>query len=344
MMTIQQAIKQLIAKQDLTEAQMTDVMQTIMTGNATDAQIAGFLVALQMKGETVDEIAAAANVMRSLSDKVTVKAEKTVDTCGTGGDGAGLFNVSTAASFVVAAAGGHVAKHGNRSITSSSGSADLLEAAGVNLDLSHAQVARAIDEIGLGFMFAVKHHGAMKYAITARKDLSVRTIFNILGPLTNPADCKHQVLGVFNKSLIKHLALVLQKLGSRHVLVVHSEEGLDELSIAGKSYVAELKNGEVFEYTVTPEDVGLTSAPIDSLLVEGAEQSLEVVKLALSDSDSTASSMVALNAGAAIYALDIADSLKAGVELAKDVIATGQALEKMQEFIQFTQFVAEASK
>lgn len=341
-MAIQAVINKLIDEQDLSVEEMTTVMDLIMTGQATDAQIGGFLVALRMKGETVDEIAAAAKVMRSLSAKVDVKAERTIDTCGTGGDGAGIFNVSTACAFIAAAAGATVAKHGNRSVTSSSGSADLLEAAGVNLDLSPEQVGRAIDEVGVGFMFAVKHHGAMKYAIGPRKELAVRTIFNILGPLTNPAASKHQVLGVFDKDLVKPLAEVLQKLGSEHVLVVHAEDGLDELSIAGKSYVAELKNGEISCYEVEPEDFDLSRGSLSDMVVDSAEASLALIKAVFSGNKAddskvaTASDMLALNAGAAIYAADITATLAQGVSLAQDVIASGQALEKFNEFIDFT--------
>jgi anthranilate phosphoribosyltransferase len=339
-MNIQAAIQHLIAGENLSHAAMTDVMRAIMQGEATDVQIAGFLVALRIKGETVDEIAAAAGVMRELSAKVVVKASKTVDTCGTGGDGAGIFNVSTGASFIVAAAGANVAKHGNRSVTSTSGSADVLEAAGVNLDLTAEQVARAIDEIGLGFMFAVKHHSAMKYTVVPRRELAVRTIFNLLGPLTNPAGSKYQVMGVYDKALLRPIAEVLRKLGSVHALVVHAEDGLDELSIAGLSYIAELKNGEILEYTVRPEDFGLQAASLESLVVSNAAESLALIKDAIVGNDSVAADMLALNAGAAIYAADITASLAAGVSLAQDLMQTGQALEKMREFVEFTQLAA----
>jgi len=339
-MAIQQVINQLIEQQDLSDAQMTETMRTIMTGGATDAQIAGFLVALRIKGETVAEITAAAKVMRELSAKVSVAGD-TLDTCGTGGDGKGIFNVSTAVSFIAAAAGAKVAKHGNRSITSSSGSADLLETAGVNLDISPEQVARAIEEVGVGFMFAVKHHGAMKHAIGPRKELAVRTIFNVLGPLTNPAAATSQVLGVFDKKWLRPLAEVLKSLGAKHVLVVHSADGLDELSIAGDTYVAELKHGEISEYNLNPKDVGLETAELDSLVVASSEESLALIKAAFKGeaSAAVASDMLALNAGAAIYAADITDNLKAGVDLAQDILASGQALEKMQEYIDFTQMV-----
>ena len=345
-MSLQAVINKLIDRQDLSGEEMQAAMTTIMTGQATDAQIGGFLVALRMKGETVDEIVAAAEVMRSLSVKVSVQAEKTIDTCGTGGDGASIFNVSTASAFIVAAAGATVAKHGNRSITSSSGSADVLEAAGVNLDLTPEQVGRAIDEIGVGFMFAIKHHGAMKHAIGPRKELAIRTIFNILGPLTNPAASKHQVLGVFDKALVRPLAEVLQKLGSEHVLVVHAADGLDELSVACESHVAELKNGEIRCYDLKPEDFDLQRGVLDDMVVSSAEESLALIKAVFSNNAAddkkvaTATDMLALNAGAAIYAADVTQTLAQGVSLAQDVIASGQALEKFNEFIEFTQMVA----
>ena len=336
-MSLLTVINQLINHNNLSAAQMRESMNTIMTGHATDAQIAAFLVALRMKGETVEEIAAAAEVMRSLSTTVPVLSSDTVDTCGTGGDSSGIFNVSTGAAFIVAAAGAKVAKHGNRSVTSKSGSADLLEAAGVNLDLTPAEVARAIDEVGVGFMFAVRHHGAMKYTIGPRREIAVRTIFNLLGPLTNPANSRHQVLGVYDKKWIRPLAEVLRKLGSQHVLVVHSAEGLDELSIAGTSYIAELKNGEILEYQIEPEDVGLQRVSLDALVVDSAAASLAVIKRAFADVDSAAARMLALNAGAAIYAADLSTSLADGVQIAVDVIATGKAAEKFKEFITFTQ-------
>jgi anthranilate phosphoribosyltransferase len=335
-MSIQAAINQLVQRQDLSSEAMREAMTLIMTGAATDAQIAGFLVALRMKGETVDEIAAAAEVMRSLSSKVPVELPKTVDTCGTGGDGACIFNVSTASAFIAAAAGAKVAKHGNRSNSSSSGSADVLEAAGVNLDLTPEQVARAVEKIGVGFMFAVKHHNAMKFAIGPRKELAIRTIFNVLGPLTNPAGSKHQVLGVYDKSLLLQLAEVLKKLGSDHVLVVHAEDGLDELSIASTSYIAELKNGVISSYEITPEQFGLQRGSLSDLVVSSPAESLAIIRKALVETESTAAQMLALNAGAAIYAADVTRSLADGIKLAQDVMASGQALEKFNEFIEFT--------
>ncbi|MBK8288933.1 MAG: anthranilate phosphoribosyltransferase [Cellvibrionales bacterium] len=340
-MIIQKTLQQLIERRDLTQADMHAAMMAVMTGEATPAQIGAFLVALRMKGETVTEITAAAQVMRELSNKVElrVKRKHLVDTCGTGGSGIPLFNISTASAFVVACAGGFVAKHGNRSVTSKSGSADLLEAAGVNLDLAPEQVAKCVDEIGVGFMFAVKHHSAMKHAIGPRREIGVRTIFNVLGPLTNPAAAPNQVLGVFDKNLVRPLAEVLKNLGSEHVLVVHSEDGLDEISLAGPTFVAELKDGDIREYTITPESLGLKTHPLDSLRIDDATQSLVLVKTALTDNYSAAADIVALNAGAAIYAANLCSTLQQGVDMARDILGTGIAWEKLQEFAVFTQHV-----
>jgi anthranilate phosphoribosyltransferase len=340
-MIIQKALQQLIERRDLTQADMHAAMMAVMTGEATPAQIGAFLVALRMKGETVTEITAAAQVMRELSSKVElrVKRKHLVDTCGTGGSGIPLFNISTASAFVVACAGGFVAKHGNRSVTSKSGSADLLEAAGVNLDLAPEQVAKCVNEIGVGFMFAVKHHSAMKHAIGPRREIGVRTIFNVLGPLTNPAAAPNQVLGVFDKNLVRPLAEVLKNLGSEHVLVVHSEDGLDEISLAAPTFVAELKDGDIRDYTITPESLGLKTHPLDSLRIDDATQSLALVKTALTDNHSAAADIVALNAGAAIYAANLCSTLQQGVDMARDILGTGIAWEKLQEFAVFTQHV-----
>lgn len=342
-MNIQQAINCAIDRQDLSDEAMVSVMRTIMTGEATPAQIAGFLVAMRMKGETVTEIAAAAKVMRELATPVHVKADAMVDIVGTGGDGAKLFNVSTASSFVAAAAGCHVAKHGNRSVSSSSGSADLLESAGVKLDINAEQVAHCIEQVGVGFMFALNHHGAMKHAIGPRKELGTRTLFNVLGPITNPAGVKRQLLGVYSEALVRPIADVLNTLGSEHVMVVHSRDGLDEISLAGETIVAELKNGSISEYTISPEQVGIQCANIESLMVADSTESLSLVKLALAKSKTEkspraqlAADMVALNAGAAIYVAGVVQDWQQGVALAQDVIATGQALEKMLELATFT--------
>ena len=339
-MNMQQAIAAVIDKRDLSTDEMGAVMRLIMTGEATPAQIGGFLIGLRIKGETIDEITGAAQVMRDLVTRVDISGPNLVDTCGTGGDGASIFNVSTAGAFVVAAAGGTVAKHGNRSISSKSGSADVLEAAGINLDLSPEQVAVCIEKLGLGFMFAPAHHSAMKHAIGPRREMGVRTIFNVLGPLTNPALVKNQVLGVFSKDLVRPMAEVLQRLGSEHVLVVHSADGLDEISIAETSYVAELKDGDIREYTVSPEDFGMERASLQSLTAADAEASLAIIKQALKTGVGPAADIIALNAGAALYASNIADTLKEGVLLAQDAIDSGLAREKMTELASHTRCLA----
>ena len=341
-MNINEALSQVVAGKHLTQSQMSSVMTQVMTGDATSAQIAGLLVALRMKGETVDEITGAAQVMRQLATPVSVHGENLVDTCGTGGDGANIFNVSTAAAFVAAAAGAHVAKHGNRSVSSSTGSADVLEAAGVDLGGSPDHVARAVDALGVGFMFAPAHHGAMKHAIGPRKELGMRTIFNLLGPMTNPAGVKRQVMGVFDRALCKPLAEVLKRLGSEHVIVVHSEDGLDEFSIASESYVAELKDGRISEYKVTAEQLGIRSyGNLDGLSVSNADQSLALIRAVFTQDDSSeidkATDMIVLNAAAAIYVSGIASSLEEGCRLAEDAIASGGANEKLRSLAQFSQ-------
>lgn len=328
-MDMQAAIKAVTERRDLSRDEMQQVMRTIMTGEASPAQIGGFLIGLRMKGETVDEIAAAAGVMRELASGVKVTGDHVVDTCGTGGDAASTFNISTTSAFVVAAAGGTVAKHGNRSISSKSGSADVLEAAGVNLGITPEQVGLCVEQVGVGFMFAPAHHSAMKHAIGPRKEMAVRTIFNVLGPLTNPAGAPNQVLGVFAKEMVEPLADVLNKLGSNHVLVVHSEDGMDEISIGAPTFVAELKGGKVDCYTIQPEDFGMTRTDISVLAVDGAEASLAVVKSVLGGEAGPASDIVALNAGAAIYAAGLADSLAAGITKAQEVIASGAGAEKL---------------
>lgn len=308
----------------------------IMTGAATDAQIAGFLIALRCKGESVEEIAAAVEVMRNLSGKVAVKGNHVIDTCGTGGDGANTFNISTTSAFVVAAAGGQVAKHGNRSVSSRCGSADVLEAAGVNLELSAQQVSECVRELGVGFLFAPKHHGAMKFTINARKEMGVRTLFNLLGPLSNPAGAPNQLIGVFAKEWLEPLANVLKKLGSGHVLVVNADDGLDEISIACASSVAELKNGEVLCYTVTPEQFGLQRADIASLAVTDVASSLAMMQSVLNNQAGPARDIVALNAGAAIYAANLADTLGAGVAKAQQVLADGSARAKLEALVAYS--------
>ncbi|WP_455235042.1 anthranilate phosphoribosyltransferase [Thiogranum longum] len=332
-MDMQAAIRSVTEKRDLSTDEMSDVMRLIMTGQATPAQIGGFLIGLRMKGETVDEIAAAASVMRELATPVPVSGPHLVDTCGTGGDGAATFNISTASALVTAAAGARVAKHGNRSVSSSSGSADVLEAAGVNLDLDAAQVARCVDSIGVGFLFAPRHHSAMKHAIGPRREMGVRTMFNLLGPLTNPAGAPNQVLGVFSADWLEKLAQVLAKLGSNHVLVVHADDGLDEISIGSPTQVAELKGGEITAYRIAPEQFGLQTGRVEDLVVKSAQESLDLIKQVLDNTPGAARDIVVLNAGAAIYASGIADSLAAGVEAAQRVIASGAAKQKLKDLV-----------
>jgi anthranilate phosphoribosyltransferase len=332
-MDIQSAIRAVTEHRDLSGEEMTSVMHTIMGGEATASQIGGFLIGLRMKGESVEEIAAAATVMRELALPVQVQAEYLVDTCGTGGDGSSTFNISTASAFVAAGAGAAVAKHGNRSASSSSGSADVLEAAGVNLDLTPEQVARCIQEAGVGFMFAPKHHGAMKHAIGPRKEMAVRTIFNVLGPLTNPAGAPNQVVGVFSLDLIEPLARVLARLGSRHVLVVHAEDGLDEISIGSDTHVAEFRDGSIHIHRIHPEQFGMESAELSSLTVSSAEESLETIQSVFDNNDGPARDIVALNAGAAIYASGLAADLTAGVEAATRSLSSGAARERLAKLV-----------
>lgn len=335
-MDLPAAIRAVTENRDLDQDEMTAVMRLIMTGQATPAQIGGFLIGLRMKGETVDEIAAAARLMRELAVKVEVDKHHLVDTCGTGGDGARTFNISTASAFVVAAAGGRVAKHGNRSVSSRSGSADLLEIAGVRLDLTPEQVAMCVDRVGVGFMFAPLHHGAMKHAVGPRREMGVRTLFNLLGPLANPADAPNQVIGVYAERWLQPVARVLDKLGSRHVLVVHSAGGMDEIGIDGPTRVAEMREGEVALYEVRPEDFGIDSAPIETLQVSGPEESLARVLEVLDGGGGPASDVVALNAGAAIYVAGLVDTLAAGIARAREVIASGEARERLDALVQFT--------
>jgi anthranilate phosphoribosyltransferase len=332
-MDIQTAIKKVIAHEDLSGDEMNSVMQQIMTGECTPSQIGGFLVGLRMKGESVDEISAAARVMRELATRVEVSGDHLVDTAGTGGDSSGSFNISTASALVAAAAGARVAKHGNRSMTSNSGSADVLETAGVKLDITPEQVRDCVEQVGVGFMFAPAHHGAMKHAIGARKEMAVRTIFNVLGPLTNPAGAPNQVIGVFDGDLIEPMARVLKQLGSNHVMVVHAEDGMDEISISAPTHVAELKQGEVSIYTVSPSDFGMESAALDELRVDSAEQSLAMIRAVLADNPGPARDIVCLNAGAAIYVSGCADSLAAGVEAARAAISSGKAAAVLQNLV-----------
>lgn len=345
-MKIQEAIAQIIESRDLSRQEMQEVMLQIMTGECSDAQIGGFLIGLSMKGESIDEITAAASVMSSLAESVNVDAEHLIDIVGTGGDGTSTFNVSTAASFVAAGAGANVAKHGNRSVSSQSGSADLLEQAGANLNLNSSQVAEVIKQAGVGFMFAPMHHSAMRHAITARKDMAVRTIFNVLGPLTNPAGVKRQVVGVFARELTLSLANVFAQLGSEHTLVVHSDDGMDEISICAPCTVAEYRAeaGAVKTYSISPEDFGLKTASIDDLVVHNSAESLQIIEQVMSGSTGPARDIVLLNAGAGIYVSGIAKSLAEGVELAAESIDSGNALAAKQKYILATQSIGAQTK
>lgn len=336
-MNIPQALETLLAGQDLSPRDMHKLMRTIMTGGATPAQIGAFLIALRAKGETVEEVAAAAEVMRDMATKVEVTGAHVIDTCGTGGDGQHTFNISTTAAFVVAAAGGQVAKHGNRSASSTSGSADVLEAAGVNLNLTPEQVQTCVAQVGVGFLFAQRHHGAMKHAIGPRKEIGIQTLFNLLGPLSNPANAPNQLIGVFAKRWVEPMARVLQKLGSQHVLVVSAEDGLDEISIAAPTFVAELKDNEVFTYTVTPEQFGIPRHSLESLGVKTAQESLQIVLSVLEGQPGPAADIVALNAGAAIYAAGLVGSLSAGVDRALEILAEGSGRRKLEELTNLSQ-------
>jgi anthranilate phosphoribosyltransferase len=327
-------LTRLIERHDLPFTEMRELMESIMGGQLTPAQIAAVLIALRTKGETVTEIAAAASVMRELSTTVKIgKTDHLVDTCGTGGDGAQTFNISTTSAFVVAAAGARVAKHGGRSVSSTCGSADVLEKLGVNVNLSPEQVAQCVDTIGVGFMFAPNHHSAMKHAAPVRKELGVRTMFNLLGPLTNPAAAPNQVIGVFQRSLTTKLAQVLGELGSHHVLVVHGADGMDEISLSDSTYIAELKDGKVNEYTIHPDQFGLTTAPVESLKVANSDEACAKLMNVLNNKQGTARDIVQMNAGAAIYVAGLTQSLEEGVAEADKVIASGAAKEKLQELI-----------
>ena len=343
-MKLSQAINAVLQHQDLNSSEMTEVMRTIMTGGATDAQIGGFLIGLRMKGETVTEIAAAAKVMRELASGVNISGlDHAVDIVGTGGDASGTFNVSTASMFVAAAAGAHVAKHGNRSVSSKSGSADALETAGINLMLSSDQVEQCVREVGVGFMFAPGHHSAMKHAIGPRKEMAARTVFNVLGPLTNPAGVPNLVLGVFSDELLEPLANVLKELGANHVMVVHSRDGLDEISIGDVTDVAELKDGQITRYTIEPEAFDLQRVAIDYIKADGPEQSVAIIRGLLGGEAGPARDIVALNAGAAIYVSGLAGSLAEGVKKAQQVLDNGDGLARLEKLAALSQsFKADA--
>ena len=335
-MDIQSAIRHVTEKDNLSRSDMRTVMNSIMTGQCSPAQIAGFLIGLRMKGETIDEITAAAEVMREIATPVKVRQDYLIDTCGTGGDGANTFNISTTAAFVVAAAGACVAKHGNRSVSSRSGSADVLEAAGVKLDLSADQVAECINRIGIGFMFAPLHHSAMKHAIGPRRELGVRTIFNVLGPLTNPAGTPNQVLGVFSDKWLEPLARVLQRLDSEHVMVVHAEDGMDEISLSAPTKVTELIDDEIKNYILTPEQFGIKPATLDTLTVNSIDDSLIKMKSVLDGEESPAKDIISLNAGAAIYTAGITDNLESGINKAQQTIESGDAKSKFEALIKLS--------
>jgi anthranilate phosphoribosyltransferase len=337
-MNIQFALNEVIAKQDLSRETMREVMQTIMGGSATPAQIAGFVIALRCKGESVTELAAAAEVMRELAAPVTVKnPEHLIDTCGTGGDGARTFNVSSAAAIVAAAAGAMVAKHGGRSVSSSCGSADVMEALGVNIALAPSQVSRCIDDLGIGFIFAPNHHSAMKFAAPVRRELGVRTLFNLLGPMTNPAGARRQIMGVFASELVAKLARVLKELKAEHVLVVHSADGLDEMSLSGETLVAELKDEVINEYVVAPEDFGLARASLDAIRVADSQESSSALRAVLNNEAGPTRDIVCLNAGAAIYVAGLAPTIKDGLVQARALLATGAARRKLDQLVAFSQ-------
>ena len=335
-----EALQRVIEHREIFHEEMVSLMRQIMCGEVSPVMIAGILIGLRVKKETIGEIAGAAEVMREFATKVAVKdSEHLLDIVGTGGDGAHTFNISTTVMFVTAAAGAKVAKHGGRSVSSQSGSADAIEALGVKLDLSPEQVARCIDQTGIGFMFAPSHHSAMKHAAPVRKELGVRTLFNILGPLTNPANAGTQLLGVFHPDLVGILVRVLQRLGSRRALVVHGVDGLDEVSLAGPTLVGELKDSEVREYQIKPEDFGIAPAPISALQVASPTESIARMKAVLANEPGPSLDIVLLNAGAALYAAGHADSIAQGIQQAREAIASGAALNKLNEFVATTQTV-----
>ena len=342
-MNIQQALTALVQGGNLSGEQMQLVMHEVMSGDATDAQIGGLLVALRIKGETAEEIAGAAQVMRELATPVQVSDPHLVDLVGTGGDGANLFNVSTGASFVVAAAGAKVAKHGNRAVSSTSGSSDVLEKMGMPLDLTPDEVARAIEEVGVGFMFAPSHHSAMRHAIGPRKELGMRTVFNILGPLTIPAGVKQQVIGVYSPDLCHPMAEVLKLLGAEHAMIVHSDDGLDEISIAAGTQVSELHAGSIETYHITPEEFSLERQSLDGLTVTDSASSAALITSALAgakdETSQKAAAILVLNAGAASYVAGVAATLADGVAMAEDSIGNGLAAEKLRQFIEFTRLM-----
>ena len=342
-MDIPAALQKIVEGSDLSQAEAAAVFHSIMSGDATPAQIGALLAALRVKGESVEEIAGAATTMRALSTKVEVDLPYLVDTCGTGGSGSKLFNISTAAAFVAAAAGAQVAKHGNRKMTSFSGSADVLEAAGVSLALTPEQIASCIRDVGVGFLFAQTHHSAMRFAGPVRQEIGIRTLMNVLGPMTNPAGAQCQVIGVFSPQWQHKMAEVLALLGSQHAMIVHSD-GLDEIRLDADTKVVELKSGAIESYTIKPQDFPISkhsAADIAQLTAQSSEQSLQLVKQALGDDNSAAADIVSLNAGAAIYVSGVADSLIDGVVMAQDAISSGQARERLAELARISSLMAD---
>lgn len=335
-MSLQHAIKKLVAFEELQPQEMITAMEMIMLGQATNAQIAGFLVAMEMKGPTVTELSSAVEVMRAFANKITIDRSPIVDIVGTGGDNSCSFNISTTSAFAVAAAGGIVAKHGNRSVSSSCGSADVLEQAGVNLNITPEKTKQCIEEIGIGFLFAPNYHPANKYAAQPRKELAIRTFFNLLGPLTNPADANHLMIGVFHSKWLEPVAKVLANLNCKSALIVHSQDGLDEISCATATDVAELKEGKIKTYTIKPQDFDLSPQPLESLRVNNAKESLALLQSVLDNESSPARDIVLLNAGATIYVAGLVNSIKDGVINAREMLASGKAKEKFQQLVHFT--------
>ena len=336
-MNIQNAIALAVVGENIEFDDMLDVVRAIMSGDATPAQIAGLLVALNMKGETIDEVTAAASVMRELAVSVSVGSAPLIDTCGTGGDSAHTFNISTAAAFVVAAAGGYVAKHGNRSVSSSSGSADVLEQAGVNIELDPATVALSIEETGVGFMFAPAHHGATRHAVGPRRELGIRTLFNVLGPLTNPAGARLQLVGVFDRRWQTMVVEVLARLGTERAFVVNAKDGLDEISNGSVTTVAELRDGEINWFEIDPREYGFDLQPTSSIVARDASHSLDMISKVFNNEPGPAHDIVALNGGAAIYICGLASTLADGIVRAKELLADGSVGARFERFIKFTQ-------
>lgn len=335
-MNIREAIEKLVNRVHLSEAETIDVMNQIMTGEATPLQVASFLTALRMKGETTEEITGAARVMREKARRVNVGSKAVLDTCGTGGDQKGTFNISTTAAFVIAGSGVNVAKHGNRSVSSQSGSADVLGALGVKVDAPKERVEACIEKIGIGFLFAPLLHEAMKYAVQPRRDIGIRTIFNLLGPLTNPAMARYQLIGLYSGELVPMIAHVLNNLGSERAMVVHGVEGLDEISLCGPTKVAELGDGQVKEYTLEPEQFGLRQCRLEDLHGGSPEQSATVVRGVLEGNKGPARDVVLLNSGAALYVGRAAASIQDGMRVAAESIDSGKARQKLEQLAQMT--------